>query len=107
MKQYEIGDTFLNYNTITNPGPNLGYNKYLALGNNMNTGTPIIYSTQNKNINSESNSSPYEINGNQYSPDKNTQQGNSYGNYQANSYNNGYNNQMKERLQMIGNNIMK
>ena len=108
----------LNYNTITNPGPNLTYNKYLLIPqiqnkNIYNTPQPIRNSVPNLNgVNSFSNSQNVNNNPlNSYSPDRNYWNGNqqnNYQNYNQGQYNfGGYNSPNKERFLTAGNNIMK
>lgn len=118
----------LNYNTITNPGPNLAYNKYLPIPQNqikMNTYTPDSLRNSAPNLNGmNSHSYPQNVNynpHNNYSTEKNYDNSSENRNYlneiqHQNNYQsympgqemqNGYNSQMKERLRMAGNNIMK
>lgn len=117
----------LNYNTITNPGPNLAYNKYLPIpqiNNKVYSNTPEALTNSMPNLNGVNtysyspnvNNNPF----NQYSPERNYEYPNenrnyvnesprdNYQNYNPGMQNyNGYNSQMKERLKMAGNSIMK
>ena len=117
----------LNYNTITNPGPNLAYNKYLPIHqiqNKISSNTPETLRNSAPNlkvVNSYNNSQNLNQNPfNNYSPERNYDYANENRNYinenkQSNQQNyipdqqnlNGYNSLMKERLRMAGNNIMK
>jgi len=127
LKDYETWNTHLNYNTITNPGPNLVYNKYLLQHiqyppNN----TPNTLRNSMPNLNSMNQNNSYSPNKNDYavneSPfEKNYNYTNDNGNYmndnisqndyqnylQGQQVYNGYNSQLKDRLRMAGSNIMK
>jgi len=131
-KIYDIGKTMLNNNTITNPGPNLAYNRYLQImhiQNKGNSSTPensrntvpnlkgvhgYSYSDapnfNNNNpimIHDYSKERNYYGNENRNHATENPQ--NSYQNYipePANNYNR-YNSQTNQKLIMAGNSIMK
>lgn len=113
----------LNYNTITNPGPNLAYNKYLLIPQTqikLNSNTPDTFRNSAPNLNGVNsysysasiNNNPFNIidysqernqdfvNENRNYVNENQQQQKNYQNY------NGNNSQNKNRLRMAGNNIM-